>query len=69
LPTSLFWACSFHVRQACRPTSAAPTDQPRYLDHRRLLVAFAVACMAGRGIGIPFFVFGRSFSVMIVAQF
>ncbi len=34
-----------------------------------LLVAFAVAGMAGVGIGIPFFVFGSIFNVMIVAQF
>jgi len=33
-----------------------------------LLVAFAVAGMAGLGIGIPFFVFGSIFNVMIVAQ-
>ena len=34
-----------------------------------MLVAFAVAGMAGLSIGIPFFVFGSIFNVMIVAQF
>ncbi|HJO05179.1 MAG TPA: hypothetical protein QGG47_14525 [Acidobacteriota bacterium] len=34
-----------------------------------LLVAFALAGMAGVGIGIPFFIFGSIFNVMIVAQF
>ncbi len=34
-----------------------------------MLVAFAVAGMAGVGIGIPFFIFGSIFNVMIVAQF